>query len=575
MNFQSLCHLLEERSQNRYTQIKILHLSGNIDEISYQSLYEKAKIVAANLQAQGIQPGSAIALLLPTCTEFLYSFFGIQLAGCIPVAIYPPLRLGVIDEWLVQAKKQLSSVQAQAVLTNKIGTSLPLDVPFGCLDAIKIATSQEKKFSPTPIHKYAFIQFSSGTTGVSKPVCISHRNVLENSIAIINTIANGIKSDPKTAVTVSWLPLYHDMGLVGALMTSILANSQLILIRPEEFIGYPLVWLKAISDYKANITVAPNFGYGLCVRRLNDEQRNSLDLSCLQVALCGAEMIHPQTIQEFNEKFASCGLSEAALTPVYGLAEATLAVTFSDPSKLIEWTHFKASSLQPGLKVEAVEKGTALADVGKPIEKTEVEIRNDDDKVLPEGTVGSIWVRSPSIMEEYYGQPELTAEAKKGSFLHTGDYGFFFQERLFITGRKKEILNVRGQKYDPSLVERSLLIFDELREGCAVAFSSRIESSDSEELFVVTELKKGIKLTAEQKTEIERKIIGKISSDHMLTAKRVEFVPSNSLPRTSSGKIKRNLTKQMWEQGLLNKKKGLFDRAQRIIKLVRNMAGMF
>lgn len=571
MIYKNLIELLKDRSKNDYTQIRLLRRSGNIQELSYRNIFENAIRVANGLIAKGVPQGSTVGLLQTTTAEFIYSFFGVQLAGCVPVSIYPPLKFGKIDEWLSNAKMQLNRVEAQIILTNASGLSIDLNVPFGSVDVEKLIQQNQSTVDPqVPIHKFAFLQFSSGTTGASKAVCVSHLNVLENASAIINAV----HLRPEEGNCVSWLPLYHDMGLVGGFLTSVLANCQLVLIRPEEFIGSPYMWLKAISDFKANVTVAPNFAYGLCSRRITQEQIKELDLSSLEIALCGAEMIHPFTISEFVNKFKICGLKDSVLTPVYGLAEATLAVTFTSSNRPMSWRQFHSRTLQPGCTVQPDVKGILLASVGKPVQKTSIQIRDEDGNVLQNGKVGVVWVSGPGIMSEYYKNEQLTGQVKAGDWLNTGDYGFIYEEELYITGRKKEILNIRGQNYDPSIVERSLAEFSEIREGCAAAFSSNKYSSDTEELYIAAEIRKGVKLSQSQAKKLKIEIAGKISEDHQLNVKDIEFYEPDTLPRTSSGKVKRRLTKELWENKKLKKPSALFSSIQSTIALIKNRLRM-
>ncbi len=556
MKFNNLVELLFERARNSHEQIFFLTPSGAAKGFTYRQILDGATKVSSYLLQQGLTSGSTVGIVLPTSPEFIFSFFGIQMAGGIPVALYPPLRIGLLKEWKKNTQQQLTQVETKAVITNNaiydiLGEPIMgAGVPLGAIKIESLEQSQHlSNYNNIAIHDVAFMQFTSGTTGFSKPVMITHSNVLHNTDAILD--AFHLK---RTEIRcVSWLPLYHDMGLVGAFLGAVVADCILYLIRPEKFIGHPFLWLKAISDHKINVTVAPNFAYGLCTRRISEDQIKELDLSSLEVALCGAEMIHPQTLENFIDKFKGCGLNETVLTPVYGLAESALAVTFCDTKAKIHWQNFEQSSVQTGARVKARSDGIGvrLASVGRPIKATQVKICGDSGEDLPLGYVGIIWVNSPSVMKGYFQLPKDTGEALVNGWLKTGDIGFFHEEELFICGRKKEIMIIRGQNYDPTWVERSLLDVSEIREGCAVAFSSYSESKDSEALFMAAELKQDIVLSNEEMSTLKERIRGIISEEHSLNLEDITFLPSGILPRTSSGKIKRRLIKELWEGGNL------------------------
>jgi fatty-acyl-CoA synthase len=570
MKYKNLIELIDERANHSNSKIGFVDRQGYIKFISYSELLKSTKQVAQRLLSLSLNPGSIIGIMLPTCPEFLFSFFGVQMAGLIPVAIYPPLKIALIDDWQKNAIMQLKSVNAQSLLTDSQGKLvLGSSLEKGAIDVTQIGDTP-LDLPETAIHKCAFLQFSSGTTGISKAVSISHSNVLFNSESILDGFHKSIWLTNTRPSCVSWLPLYHDMGLVGGLLTSVLADIDLFLIRPEDFIRDPYIWLKVISDVRGTVTVAPNFAYGLCSRRVTQEQIKKLDLSSLEVALCGAEMIHPKTMDEFYEKFKTCHLRSTALTPVYGLAEATLAVSFSKTDEPINWISFDKETLQPERKVNELKNGTAMASVGFPLKSMEIEIRDERSQKISDGIVGTIWISGLSVMEEYYNNAEMTKDVREGKWLNTGDYGFFWKGELFITGRKKEIIIIRGQNYDPTLIERSLAHFDELRDGCAVAFSSSRESTDSEELFILAELKKEIVPRAETLENLKGKIAIAISIDQNLSPKRIEFYKAGTLPRTSSGKIKRKLSKELWEKSELHLVSEKFNIFKIIIAIVRN-----
>ena len=291
---------------------------------------------------------------------------------------------------------------------------------------------------------------------------------------------------------VTWLPLYHDMGLIGCLLTAMERPATLTLLRPEDFVARPAVWLQTISKYRATVSPAPNFAYSLCVKRVQDEEMAGVDLTCWRVALDGAEMVVPEVIRAFERRFRPWGFRTDALTPVYGLSEASLAVTFSDIDAPPTLRRFDRQALEvEGIATET-EDGRELVSVGRPVPGVAMRIVDERGAQLAEGLVGRIECRGPSLMKGYFGQAEATAEVLHDGWLDTGDLGFVSRGELFITGRTKDMLLLRGRNYSPDDLERAVDALSDVRTGCVVAASWLPEGADGECLLVLGEARRGL-----------------------------------------------------------------------------------
>jgi len=341
------------------------------------------------------------------------------------------------------------------------------------------------------------IQFSSGTTVDPKPVALTQSNVLAN-VAAIQTIV----PDDDAQAGVSWLPLYHDMGLIGCLLLAVARPGPLTLLGPEVFLARPALWLRAISRKKATLSVAPNFAYGLCVRRARDEELAGVDLSSWRFALNGAEPVAPAVLQRFCERFGKYGFDPRALMPVYGLSEASLAVTFTPAGR-------GARTLQ--------REERSLASVGRPLPGIEVETRE-----------GRIFVRGPSVMREYFGNSRATAAVLQGGWLDTGDLGFEEDGELFVTGRAKEVIILRGKNHAPQEFEDALDGLDGIRPGCSAAVA--LPTADGEELAMLVEQSGPL---------TDDRVKARVNERTGVVPREVRLLEPGTLPRTSSGKLRR------------------------------------
>jgi len=483
--------------------------------LPYRELQERAARTAGALRALGVERGDRVAIVLPTGVSFMDAFFGALLAGAVPVPLYPPLRLGRLDEFHERTARMLSVSGARIVLSDGrisrlLGVALARAKPP--LGLHKLPLLGAPLFEPGAPDDLALIQFSSGTTVDPKPVALTHSNVLHNVAAIEHFIP-----PDEAQGGVSWLPLYHDMGLIGCLLLAVHRPGPLLLLGPETFLGKPALWLRAISRHKATISVAPNFAYGLCLRRVRDEEIRGLDLSSWQLAMNGAEPVAPQVLQRFAERFAPYGFDPRSMMPVYGLSEASLAVTFTPPGRGART--MRASARE-------------IASVGTPLPGIDVRVES-----------GRIFVRGPSVMRGYFGNDEATREILRDGWLDTGDLGFVDGGELFVSGRAKDVIVLHGANHAPQEFEEALDGLAGVRPGCAAAVP--VQTASGEELAMLVERDaSGPALLAEH---ISARVVERTG----IKPHTVHLLAPGTLPRTSSGKLRRAEAARQLEAGTL------------------------
>jgi fatty-acyl-CoA synthase len=502
----------------------------NWDRINTRSLQ-----VAYQLDSRGVSFNDRVAIILPTCIEFIDAFLGLQQLGAIPVPMYPPLRLGKLEEYFSRTIAMLSAANITAIITNKqiarilgqIVAKYPLKNGLHKVEGIAL----KELFLPIEIteNQLAMAQFSSGTTNTPKPVGLTHQQVLSNTDRILDFV--------KGNVGCSWLPLYHDMGLIGCIFPAITRPGKLALIPPEVFLAKPAIWLQTISRHKAYISPAPNFAYSYCAQRIKDSDLKGVDLSPWELALNGAEAVAPEHLRSFNKRFAPYGLRKSTMTPVYGLAEAALAVTFSDPNSPFTSRMFDLKSMREG---KAVEGGTVeLTTVGTPLRDFQIEIRNEHDELLSDGRIGKIHVNGPSVMEGYLN--DAPSPIKDG-WLDTGDIGFIYKEELYICGREKDVIILNGQNHAPQDIEQAVDKVEGIRTGCSVAVGDI--SPEGERIYLFVEYKKIVEDMAQA---CQRAVLSKTG----IKVDLIVLLESGTLPRTSSGKLKRRETLRLFKEDQL------------------------
>ncbi|MFP3942068.1 MAG: AMP-binding protein, partial [Thermoanaerobaculia bacterium] len=435
----------------------------------------------------------------------------------------------------------------------------PLGEALGSPPDGRIAgTAEASAPAPTPAsHRpepgdLALVQFSSGTTANPKPVALTHRAILAQ-VAILNGFWP--EEDGVEHRGVSWLPLHHDMGLIGCLFPALERAGDLALLPPELFVARPAAWLRAISRHRATISPAPNFAYGLCAERIRDRELDGVDLSSWRLALNGAEPVAAGTLRAFARRFHRWGFRPEALTPVYGLAEAALAVTFSAIDRPFRSGRFERDSLAPGRAPRAASGsgGRELVSLGRPVPGFRVEVRPPASgppgagAPARAGAVGRVWIGGPSLMEGYLDRPAETARTLRDGWLDTGDLGFLRDGELYLTGRAKDLVILRGRNYGPEEIEAAAARADGAR--AAVAVSRLPEDGHREELILLVEAARGA--GPEEARALPAALRKRVTEAVDLPPDRVVLLAPGSLPRTSSGKLRRGEALRRWEAGEL------------------------
>jgi acyl-CoA synthetase (AMP-forming)/AMP-acid ligase II len=383
----------------------------------------------------------------------------------------------------------------------------------------------------------ALIQFSSGTTVDPKPVALEQRAVLAQ-VAALNSFWRHTPESPQSGV--SWLPLYHDMGLIGGVFPALALDATMTLLPPERFVARPALWLRALSRHGATISVAPNFAYALATERIADEELAGCDLSRWWLALCGAETVEAETLRRFADRFARWGFRREALTPVYGLSEAALAVTFGTLDDSFRVLRCDREALAERDEAVAAAGGRELVSVGRPLPGFAIELRDEAGAAVGERRVGRLFVAGPSLFRGYFGRPEATARALTNGWLDTGDLGFLADGELFLTGRAKDVLILRGRNHSPADVEQAIDDLVELRRGCAAAVSYHPEGGTTDRLLLFVEHRRGAR--AEERQSLPARAREAVLQATGLAVDEVHVLAPGTLPRTSSGKIRRGET---------------------------------
>ncbi len=502
--------------------------------LTWAELQARAQRMAAALAKLGVVRGDRVAMVLPTGADFMDAFFGTLLAGAVPVPLYPPVRLGRMDEYARTTGRMLQIAGAKLVLTDRrirllLGKAVELARPaLGCPTVTEVMDDAHDALAVdvTP-DMLGLIQFSSGSTVDPKPVALTHLAL----VAQLASLRALLVEQPGTREKgVSWLPLYHDMGLIGCLLEAMYAPGDLVLLPPEAFLAKPSIWLRALSRHQATISPAPNFAYGLCLKRVRDEELEGVDLSHWTYALNGAEPISAEVMNRFCERFGRYGFRREALMPVYGLSEAALAVSFT-PAKGEKAVAFIDAQVLAE-KREVVAGTRALVSVGCAVPGCELEIRSDAGAVLDEKQVGNVFAKGPFLMKEYFANPDATARALKDGWLDTGDLGFTDAGQLYLCGRAKDIIIIRGANHAPQEFEECLESVAGVRTGCAVACGFIAPDSQDEALLILAEQGDA------PPSDLADQIASAISARTGIRPHTVVVLAPGTLPRTSSGKLR-------------------------------------
>ncbi len=538
------------------------------EELTYAGLDGRARAVAAGLARLGVEPKAAVALMLPSGTDYFAAFLGVLRAGAVPVPLYPPARKSQIEDHLRRQAGILVSARAKALIT--FSEVMPLARLLGLqvdgLRVVSVADLEADRGTPAPnvdvrADDLAFLQFTSGSTGQPKGVMLTHANLLANLRAIGKAVAIG----PGDAV-VSWLPLYHDMGLIGTWMGSLYFAMPLALMSPLTFLSRPVRWLELIHHHRATLSAAPNFAYELCLGKIGDadlEKIEGFNLSSWRAALNGAEPVSPETMRRFTERFARFGFRPETMFPVYGLAENSLAVTFPPlgrPPAIdeIDRATFsaegKAVPVGAGLRglseVEARPAILRFPSCGLPLPTVELRIADEAGRELPERRQGRVQFRGPSATAGYFENPEATARLvvnQQGEeWLDSGDLGYLAAGELYVTGRSKDIIFRAGRNLYPHELEQVVGEIPGLRRGCVAVFGSPDPKTGTERLIVLAETReRDPGLRERLREEVQKRAIELLGTP----ADDVALAPPQTVPKTSSGKIRRSSAREIYESG--------------------------
>lgn len=518
---------------------------------TYNQIYAEAGRRAAHLSALGLKKGDRVALMMVEAPEFVMSFLGCVLAGIIPSPLSPPMAAKGGEHFLATAARIIEDAGAEALLTTEASKPFAEQMLQHTSGRARLATA-EAAFAGDPppfdrpqIHPedICFLQYTSGSTTWPRGVMVTHANLLANITAFLGP--HGLNGGPGD-VAVSWLPLYHDMGLIGFILGPLIYIGPVVILSTTSFARDPRAWLKAIDKYRGTITYAPNFAYAQVVKRLRDQDLETLDLSCWRVAGCGAEPIHAPTLRSFAERLAPAGFRDKAFLPSYGLAESTLATSVHRREEPLRIDRIDAESLKHGRANPATSddgRASEIVSCGVPFPDHQVAIVNEDGMLLPEREIGEIIVQGPSVTKGYFKNPEATAATWQDGWLFTGDLGYLADGELFICGRSKELIIIRGANYYPQDIELTVRDLPGIKRGNVAAFG--VNHSGEERLVIIAEA------DAREGDALRRAIATRIQEAVGLEVHRVALVPAGALMRTTSGKPQRRRMKQLYEQGEL------------------------
>jgi 1-acyl-sn-glycerol-3-phosphate acyltransferase len=555
----TLLEVLAWHLDHQPQRVHIVHYGRHEDpdELSYQDLWLGAARVASGLWERSVRAGDRVALMLPTGESYFFSFFGILLAGAVPVPIYPPTRPSQLEEHLRRHGRILQNAGVRILITIQEArrvarllktqvSSLQHIVDWAELDTAP-STPQTIVRSSDDI---AFLQYTSGSTGDPKGVVLTHANLLAN----IRAMGEAVEVTPED-VFISWLPLYHDMGLIGAWFGSLYYGLPLVVMSPLRFLARPSRWLWAIHRHRGTLSASPNFGYELCLSKVPDEEIVGLDLSTWRCAFNGAEPVTAATLQGFAHRFAPYGLRAGALAPVYGLAESAVGLAFPPPLRgaVIDRVN-RARFMLDGIAEPAADSDTdpmTHVGCGLPLPGYRVQVVDNTNRPLPERSEGRLEFQGPSATSGYFNNPEATARLFRDGWLDTGDRAYLADGEIYITGRIKEMIIRGGRNIYPYELEQQLGELPGIRKGCVAVFPSNDPATGSERLIVVAESRE----TDQQRQAALQQAIRERTTDLLgMPPDDLLLAPPHAVLKTSSGKLRRNTMRALYEQGHLGRR---------------------
>jgi fatty-acyl-CoA synthase len=524
------------------------NLRGEETKYTFAEIEAETARRAGAIQQLGLRKGDRLGMVIAEPEDFVLAFLSALRTGVVPVAVYPPHYLGGLENYgrqvgavlrssgarvLVASPQVMNVIQALPALVGELETVIPTTALLG--------SSHEAQYPEILPDDLAFLQYTSGSTMAPRGVMVTHRSLVSNIRAFMGT---GLEMDPDRDSGVCWLPLYHDMGLVGFVLGPLFWGVSVVFIPTLRFIKNASAWLDAVDLHRATVTFAPNFAFSLAARRVRTAELGRWDLSCLKAVGCGSEPIHPPTLREFVRVFSdSCRLNPDALMPAYGLAECTLAVamkTLGQPlaTRLVDGETFQRDGIARSMSDSQTARAIEHVSCGRILSGSDVEILDPNGDRVPEDVEGEVCVRGPSVATGYFGEPEAWARVWRDGWLWTGDLGYLSNGELFITGRSKDLIILNGRNHHPQTIEWMVAGVDGVREGNVVAFSR--PGASGEELVVIVEAraKDFNRLVADVEDAVHNAVFTKPAD--------VVWLSPGSLPKTSSGKLKRHEIKQQY-----------------------------
>ena len=524
--------------------------------ITYGALRARAEAIAAGLRARGIAPGDRVALLLRTEAAFFDTFMGILFAGAVPVPIYPPFRASRIEEYarretgiLRNAEPRLLVCFAEAM---RVAGLLRAHVPG--LEAVTTAAELALPGEhPPPLEGRGddpgLIQYTSGSTGQPKGVLLSHANLLANIRAFGAAI--GVRSDD---IAVSWLPLYHDMGLIGCWLGALYFGVPVAILSPLAFLSRPARWLRTLHVHRGTVSAAPNFAFELCVRKVRDDEIEGLDLSAWRLAMNGSEPVSPETMERFTRRFAAYGFRAEAMCPVYGLAESSVALTIPPIGRgpRIDSVDRDAFSRARAARPARADDASALRFVscGLPIAGHAVRVVDAAGNAAADRVEGGIEFRGPSVTEGYFRNAAATKTAFRDGWMDSGDLGYVADGELFVTGRRKDMMKKAGRNLYPQEVEELVGDLPGIRKGCVAAFGIPDPETGTERLIVIAESRE---TEPARCAALRAAVLDRVVAALGVPADVVEIRAPGAVLKTSSGKIRRSATREAYLKGELGR----------------------
>jgi len=552
----TLVEALEWRAAHHPERVHITFLPSDeaTQTFRYRELLERARRLAASLQRAGLERQQAVAIMLPTSLEFFVAFYGILIAGGIPVPIYPPVRMSQLEDHLRRQAGILANCLAPILVTvpeaKLLAQLLKGDAPT-LRHIVAIAELEAGDGEPQPIPlapgDIALLQYTSGSTGNPKGVILTHENLLANIRAMGQ--AAGVDAND---TFVSWLPLYHDMGLIGAWLASLYFACHLVLMSPVAFLSRPVRWLWTLHRFRGTLSAAPNFAYELCASKVDERDLEGLDLSSWRWACNGAEPVSTDTVARFARRFAKYGFDPRSLAPVYGLAECALDLAFP-PSRrgvLIDFVDREALSHSGrALPVAPMDpRALKIVACGRVLPGYRIRIVDGKGREMPDRTEGRVEFLGPSATSGYYRNSEATANLFDGEWLDSGDLGYLADCELYLTGRVKDMIIRGGHNIYPYELEQAVGEIPGIRKGCVAVFGARDHAGATDRVVVVAETRE----SDAAKREEFRARINNLAVDLLGgPADEIVLAPPQTVLKTSSGKIRRAATREVYERGLV------------------------